>query len=35
LEGSYAGGYERKLVEEFERALPARPPWEDAGGEGR
>ena len=26
--GSYAGDYERELIERFERALPERPPWE-------
>ncbi|MCU0918486.1 MAG: HAD hydrolase-like protein [Planctomycetes bacterium] len=25
--GQYAGAYERKLVDEFERRLPERPPW--------
>lgn len=35
LAGRYGGDYERTLVEEFERALPARPPWEDRGGDRR
>ena len=35
LEGEYARDYEHKLIERFERALPARPPWEDTGGETR
>ena len=25
--GSYAGDYERALIEEFERILPEQPPW--------
>ena len=28
LAGTYAGEYERDLIERFERALPERPPWE-------
>ena len=31
--GTYAGDYERELIEKFEAALPERPPWE-TGGEG-
>jgi len=30
--GDYAGPYEERLIEKFERALPARPPWGDTGG---
>ena len=25
--GQYAGGYEKKLIEEFDRRLPEKPPW--------
>ncbi|MCD4786331.1 MAG: HAD family hydrolase [Candidatus Eremiobacteraeota bacterium] len=28
LKGEYAGGYEKKLIEEFEKHLPEIPPWE-------
>lgn len=31
LAGSYAGDYEQELIEQFERALPKRPPWEVKG----
>jgi len=27
LRGQYAGAYERKLLDEFDRRLPERPPW--------
>ncbi len=25
--GQYAGGYEKKLIDEFDRRLPEKPPW--------
>jgi phosphoglycolate phosphatase-like HAD superfamily hydrolase len=28
LKGQYAGGYEKKLIAEFEACLPEKPPWE-------
>jgi len=28
LKGQFAGGYERKLITEFENSLPGKPPWE-------
>lgn len=33
LSGTYAGDYERGLIERFEAALPERPPWETGGDE--
>ncbi len=27
--GQYAGAYEQKLLDEFDRRLPERPPWRD------
>ena len=27
LRGRYAGAYEKKLIEEFDRRLPNKPPW--------
>ena len=30
LEGSYRGGYEKKLLRDFFALLPARPPWQSA-----
>lgn len=27
FKGQYSGAYERKLIEEFDRGLPAKPPW--------
>jgi phosphoglycolate phosphatase-like HAD superfamily hydrolase len=28
IKGKYTGGYEQKLIVEFERCLPEKPPWE-------
>jgi hypothetical protein len=29
--GTYAGAYEKRLVEQFDRLLPERPPWKKKG----
>ncbi len=35
FQGTFAGDYQKELLEEFEAALPGEPPWQRPGGPNR